>query len=213
MIEVDFSFEYGNERASNYFRMQKQTFSVNIMQGLQLVHFSVLPSDMYSTVISSNQISPSNRTIEIDANEINKENEMIDIDLTSDENDDANDNNSNNDRIFREIISQGGNDICLLMFEILNTTSHMFWISYYVQQSNQDRVNHQREIPLAISTSSELISAPFESTIKKRKESIIAMGPRSCRRFVICFFFFLILLLLLLLLLLFLLFYNYFSFN
>ena len=51
---------------------------------------------------------------------------------------------------------------CLLMFEVINTTSHMFWINYHVQEGDED-INNSNQ------------------------DTIITMAPNSGRRLMIPF--------------------------
>ena len=51
-MNVDFNFDYSSEKSPGYFRKQQLVCSLNIMEGLKLVNFEILPADNNASLAS-----------------------------------------------------------------------------------------------------------------------------------------------------------------
>lgn len=142
-IEATFIFEYSSENTKEYYRKHPLTCLVNVMEGLQLLNFEVLPSEANTTSVSSVLASP--------AFERHK--------LTD-----------SSRQLMKKIGKlQQTQTMCLLMFEVLNKTSHMFWVKYYVCNNNKNHNNNN------------------DNEQFQPNETIVTMAPHSGRRLMIPF--------------------------
>ena len=134
---------------------------MNVLEGIQVVNFEVLPSETNSSSISSLLSSPA----------LHRHGRM-------------------RSGATRDLLETIGNlhykqTTCLLMFEVVNTTSHMFWITYHV--GNKEGVTTDKQ-PVTVVTmaphSGRRLMMPFKRFDVPKEEILKVTLQSELRQFV-----------------------------
>lgn len=103
---VEFTFEYGSSAVPGYRRRHVLEFAVQVKSGLHMVSFNVLPSDAPSTQLSTLQLSSPREA----PGAVGAAKSAADF--------------------MRAVARHNSQDTCLLLLEVMNSTSHIFWLSH-----------------------------------------------------------------------------------
>jgi len=116
---VEFTIEYGSSAVEGYRRRQVLEFVVQVKAGLHLVSFNVLPSDAPSAELSSLQMkSPRESVLSGGGQSVMSGGRPVfeAVRSTAD--------------LMRAVAKHNSQDTCLLLLEVMNSTSHIFWLSH-----------------------------------------------------------------------------------